>query len=345
MRLKEHGNVAIAAILVGALFLGLIGGGWYLFQWLGKSSPLKEDTLVVSPTRQTTLSEDAARKSADMQLAVSQRVQTQKTELDPTAIEVALAAGYHLHDIGSTTWSDTEYAELTKLLKANPEIRKHLALEFRINTDPKKTKRLAAMLGQFDDEIITDVGLELALSGEQVSQKSGLSLLGKQQPHNIKARSAIVDILQVESTPEILVSALNAVAVPPKVNVTHQQELLTQFEKLSLNEDGRVRSHSMAMMARWAGKTDVNQYLLQGLNDNDPQVRKTAAYSLMKTRHLTNEVKLQLLTRTQDESEHKRTREAAMLALERFKLSDDEQQQLSKIRRNIQQHRPSNSAN
>lgn len=341
MRLKEHGNVVIATILVITLFLGLIGAGWYLFQWLGETEPLKADAQVASPTHQTTPSEDVTRKSADMRLAVSQRVQTHKTELDPTAIEIALAAGYHLHDIGSTAWSDSEYAKLTELLKANPEIRKHLALEFRINTDPKKTKRLAAMLGQFDDDIITDVGLELALSGEHVSQKSGLTLLGKQQPHNIKARSAIADILQVETTPDILVSALNAVAVPPKVNVTHQQELLTQFENLSHNEDANVRSHSMAMMARWAGKTNVNQYLLQGLNDSDPSVRKTAAYSLMKSRYLTDDVKQQLLTRTQDESELKRTREAALLALERFNLSDNEQQHLNNIRRNIQQRRNS----
>lgn len=337
MRLKRQGATIVSSILVGSLFLGLVAGGRALFQWFDENEPLlKENSVVVSlpnnsalPSSEESIVNEHAAKLGNM----SQ--QKQRKELDPLVADTSFASGIALSEIGSTPWTDAEYAKLSKLLKSSSKIRKHVALEFRINTDPKKAKRLAVLLGQFDDEIITDVGLELALSGESVSQKNGLALLAKQQPHNAKARGAIVEILQVETTPEILVSALNAVAIPPKTSVTEQQDLLIQFTNLSNNQDPLVRSHSLAMMSRWAGDENVNEYLLQGLNDVDPKVRRTAAYSLVKTQYLSDEVKRQLLIRAQDESENKRTREATLMALARFKLNADDKLHVSNIRRNM----------
>lgn len=336
MRLKQQGRIIVGSIIVGALFLGLMISGRALFQWFEENDPWLKEAPVLSSSPNTAITTPSTEHVANDHAAdLNTYLQKQSDQLDHAAIENSLPFGVTLAEIGSTPWTDAEYAKLSELLMSDPVIRKHVALEFRINTDPKKAKRLAALLGQFDDEIITDVGLELALSGESVSQKNGLALLAKQQPHNAKARGAIIEILQVESSPEILVSALNAVAIPPKSEAKERQDLLTQFTNLSSNQDALVRSHSMAMMSRWAGDENVNEYLLQGLNDVDAKVRKTAAYSLIKTRHLSDELKHQLLVRAQDDSENKRTREAVLMALARFNLNAEEQLSLSNIRRSM----------
>ncbi|MCB1756516.1 MAG: hypothetical protein KDJ38_13420 [Gammaproteobacteria bacterium] len=329
VRYPEKGQIGLSLLLL-LLFIGTVGGGWALFQWLN-TSPADSPKQVGTPG------------SESVRPAVKQAVATEKSsaipsatpEPDPLAESAALAAGFELYEIGNQPINDDDFKRLTQLLKDKPIVLQQLALEFRANTDPEKTKRLAQLLGQFDDPLVTDVGVELVLSGHTESTKSGLALLGWQQPHNPRARQAVADLLSVETDPGLLVAGLNAMANPARTDEAEQRDLLDRFSRLAGNPDPLVRSHSMAVISSWARDTNVNHILLQGLDDSDAKVRETATFAVLKSRHLSDDLKFNLLAKIEDAEETKRTREAALYALQRFDLSEDEQRRYNEGRQAV----------
>ena len=335
--MHKHRGAFGLPLLVVLLLIGLIGSGWFLFHWLNNTNPHfseKSAEQVAVESQQVQVSEKVHRQTLSES---ADRVIEQKTDAQQTEQTTAPAIeGLNPAEIGASPWSDAEFDRLTALLKKHPEMIEQLALEFRINTDPQRSKRLAMLLGQFDNPIIAEVGAELAFSGDPVSQKTGLRLLGRLQPHSPRARETVADLLSVESNPEVLVSALNAMAKPARTSEAEQKDLLDRFSRLAKNNDPVVRSHSMAIISRWARDINMNEILLQGLDDSDPKVRETAAFSLIKTRHMSEEVKNGLLAKIEDSNERKRTREAALYALQRFDLNPDEQARYAKSHEDIQ---------
>ncbi len=334
---QEKGAVALV-FLVGSIVVGLSLIAWFLYFWFAETPAL---LIEGKPATEATASEPAFSEKTNMPGdSPDKHLVSKQLPANPTAEHAAKVAGFELSQIAAVPWTDAEFKRLSKLLKLNPEVVQQLALEYRINTDSDKMQRLAMLLGQFDNAIITDVGVELALSGDPGSQKSGLLLLGWQQPRNARARKTVADLISVESNPQVLVSALNAMAKPAHINRAEQMDLLDRFSRLANNTDPLVRSHSMTIISSWARDVNMNPVLLQGLDDKDPHVRETATFAFLKTRHLSDDVKYSLLAKSEDSNERKSTREAALYALKRFDLSadekqryDDSQAELRRIRR------------
>ena len=290
----------------------------FVYQWLNGANSANAEKHSYA---EVNTSGEAVLSIAD--LSSSTIVSSTQMEL-PDAELIARQAGFELYEIGKKPWSDDEFYQLTLLLKKHPEMVKPLALEYRGITERPAQIRLAMLLGQFDDTIITDIGVELSLSGDAASQRSGLRLLGTQQTRVPRARKTIADIMAVETRPEVLKAALQAMAKPAKTDEAEHRYLLDRYTRLSKSDNPEVRALSLSIIARWSGDVDTSDIMVNGLDDSNPEVRKNATLAFLKTRHLPEEAKLALLERLEDSTEKKRTRQAALYVLKRFNLSEDE---------------------
>jgi len=79
----------------------------------------------------------------------------------------------------------------------------------------------------------------------------------------------------------------------------------------------------------------MNDVLLRGLADSDDRVRESATFALLSSRHRTPVVKSALLERIEDSHETKRIREGALIALQRFGLTESEKSRYAAARRVI----------
>lgn len=293
------------------------------------SSPLVETSVATSEIP-VVVSTQATTKEPSSQSESVVTVESAKTDspaIDSASDDSGLSQD-ELTEIGTAAYSDGEFELLKQLIREQPIVLQQLLEEFRANTDPDRAGRLAELLGQFDDQSITDIGAEMAFSGELMSQKAGLELLGRQQSRSPAARAAVTQLLEVESNAEVLVPALNAIAKSSRVDVGEQQHILDQLSHLSAHDDPKVRSHSIALIKSWSRDVNMNAVLLQGLQDTNVRVRESAAFALVRTQYPTEDVKLSLLSRLEDLDEKKSIREAAFNALRRMKLTYDEQTRL-----------------
>ena len=185
---KETGLISLTLITL-VLAAMLVVSGFLLFQWLeGKPKPLTAEGIAENlngTTSNMNMQESTVLPADSSAVNAVQNIY-------PDANLAAQNAGFDLSVVGSRAWSDDEFYRLTQLLKDHPEVIEPLALEYRETTERYAQMRLALLLGQFDASIITDVGVELALSGDPESQRSGLRLLGKQQ-----ARVSLVPAIQL----------------------------------------------------------------------------------------------------------------------------------------------------
>lgn len=319
MLVKEQRSLIGLSTFVGLLLVTMAVGGWFLYQWFSQSEPVSS-----APSDNVAIEHSSSGEVLQSQV-VNDNTKPSGIEPQPDAELAAMTAGFELEKIGIEPWSDDQFHRLTRLLKEHPEVIDYLALVYRENTDRDAMRRLAQLLGQFDTPIITDVGIELALSGETKSQRTGLLLLGKQQARNPRARNAIADLMSVETKPNVLSSALNAMAKPAKINSAEQRDLLDRFTVLSENPDVTVRALSVSVIAAWSRDVDMTPVLVGALEDTDTRVRENAAFAFLKSRHLPEDAKFALFARVEDSTESKRTRQAALYALQRFTLSSDEQ--------------------
>jgi len=177
-------------------------------------SPVASDTTLLAETSSATKDLSPELQAAPVNLETSAVGAITAVSLSPEAL-AADAAGLsedELTEIGTAAYSDAEFELLQELIDDNPVVLGQLLELYRANTDASRANRLAELLGRFDDSAITELGAELVFSGDPDSQKAGLRLLGRQQPRSAEAREVVRQVLDVETNPELLVSALNAVA-------------------------------------------------------------------------------------------------------------------------------------
>ena len=312
-------------LIVLTLVVGTIAVGWALQRWL--NSP--PDTSARANQTPSSLSQVHDAPTQQMPSSVALRANV------PALPDDAALDDIDPSRIGAMPWSDEEFHRLTELLEKYPELLAQLALEFRLTTDRGRLRRLAQLLGQFDHPLLIDVGEELAFSGEPTSQRAGLSLLGKQQSRNPRARAAITELLTPQTHSNVLTAALNAMSTAATVSDHEKRDLLQRFTQLADSEDSTVRALSLSVIARWAGDVDMNNVLLTGLNDPHAKVRENAAFALLKSQYRSDEAKAALFARAQDADEAKRTREAAIYALQRFSMTEAETAQLDQARQGL----------
>ena len=219
--------------------------------------------------------------------------------------------------------SDEEINELRRLLRTDPALRLQLAEEFRYNTNPERAKQLAALLGLYNDPEIVQIAIELAYSGDPESQRAGLDLLSRLQPHNDAARDAAINLLSSESDSTMLVATMNVLATPSRTATPEQQQLLADnLDNLSNHQDPKIRAHSIALMGRWDKNSDVSKAALtRGLTDTDPNVRSRATYAINNVQAPDENMINGLLAIAENATEKQTTRYAALDALSKMPLS------------------------
>ncbi len=232
---------------------------------------------------------------------------------------------FNLATLGTEPLSDGDFNAVVAYLKNDPQLLEQFLQQYRENTDPDRAKRLAQILEAFDDDTITSVAEDLVFSGELNSQKAGLDLLADQQVNNPAEREFVSQVLELESNPEVLVSALNALAKPGVATAEQTDRLINQFVLHSSSEDETVRGHSLSLMARWAGERNLNEHFLRGLSDGSEHVRRSAVYLLGRSKHPDDSITTALRGILENSSESQRLRRNALASLKQLGLSKEEE--------------------
>lgn len=219
--------------------------------------------------------------------------------------------------------SDAEFIRLAGLLQNDKQLRLSLLEEFRNNNDPVRAKKLAALLGPYDDTEILEVASELAYSGDTQSRIAGLDLLSRIQPRSNEARDIAIGLLGAGDNTEILVATMNVLATPPpNASDSQRQNLNDNLNNLSRHYDSKVRSHSISLLARWDKNSSVaRDAFSRGLTDKDPAVRSSATFAINNINNPDAAMVTGLLSIAENTNEKRTTRYAALRALKNMPLT------------------------
>lgn len=245
------------------------------------------------------------------------------------------ALGVDLYAIGVDAPSDAEFLELTRLLEENPAFMAELFEQFRYETDPDRLKRLSHLLGQFDDPLIPELASEMVFSGNTGSQLAALDLLRQVQDKNPAARNVLIDVLASESEPSVLSMALNAVNTPGEPTDLQRQNVMSNVTSLAQHDDPIIRARSIGVITKWTDDNQSTPLILGALSDTDVRVRQKAVYSLINYPYPDDNVRRQLMSVAENESEDRRARRGAIQALSGMDLSDDESGRLKAARSSV----------
>jgi len=113
-------------------------------------------------------------------------------------------------------YNDNEFRRMEARLSTDVGLRMQLLEEFRNYPGSPRAKQIAALLGPFDDTEIIETASMLVYSGDPDSQRMGLELLSRMQPHSDDARNIAIDLLSSVDDPTTLVSTMNVLAIPAK---------------------------------------------------------------------------------------------------------------------------------
>ncbi|MBX2879481.1 MAG: HEAT repeat domain-containing protein [Granulosicoccus sp.] len=231
--------------------------------------------------------------------------------------------------------SEDELQALLARLRSDPALLSQLIDELRQETDPERLKLLAQIVGEVGGEQVALVASELIFSGDETSRALGLDLLQKIQPGNPEAREIVSGMLTTEVEPAVLVDTLTTLAVPGDVDDQSRAYLADQVAWLSDHQDASVRSVSLDILSRWTRDDQYTHVLLGGLDDQSDIVRRSAAYALAEHEDKNPQVIDRLILSATDHSETERVRRAALLALSRMPLTDQQRQSIKQTEREL----------
>ncbi len=283
----------------------------------------------------------ASEQSSDLVVSSGNDIDTSdETATDSLASSENLLSKYiDFTTLGETPLTDEELLRLSQALDDDPLLREQLLAEFRANMDPDRVRVLVWLIGQFEDDSATQIGGELIFSGDPVSQQAGLKLLGALQPRVDAAREMVASLIMIEPNSEVLVSALDAMARPGVLPEASQEQLTQRFVELSSHQDERMRSHSMALLGRWAPDADVTATLVTGVQDDSADVRESAVFALASMNVRTASARDALLAVIQNQDEVAETRQGAINALRQYSLDSDQQALVDSIHVELQRPR------
>lgn len=239
-----------------------------------------------------------------------------------------LAAELDITALGQAVIDDQTFEQLVVLLRQSPDLLLRLVDEFRQETDPVRRDELARLLGEVGGEQVTLAASELIYSGDADSRRLGLELLQQVQPGNTHAQDIVSSLLATEIEPDVLVNTLTTLAVPGAVGDVSRQFLSDQVAYLARHADVSVRSISLSVLSRWNQADQYTAVIVDGLADNSPRVRESAAYSLVGYTGADENVIDSLLSIALDSGEQPRTRRGAILALKGMSIPSSVKDQL-----------------
>lgn len=334
--------------LLALLLLAILAGGWYWMQSNNSSVSDTNSTLSDQPASSTVealtpaVTETAVATTADNPLAaksdatqIVDAIAANSSNSANTGAESATVNGLESSPQTSTTnavdattvaiepLSDAQFIRLEQQIKTDPALRAQLLDEYRYNTDPERAQQLAALLGPYDDPAIVQTASELVYSGDPQSRIAGLDLLSRVQPRNDEARNVAIELLSSESEPEFLIATMNVLATPSQTaNNSQRQRLNDNLGNLSSHYDANVRAQSLSLLGRWDKNSNTaRDALTRGLNDPEPSVRSSAAFSINNIDAPDENMITGLLNIAEDTSENRSTRYAALRALEKMQLN------------------------
>lgn len=238
-------------------------------------------------------------------------------------------AGVSIYEVGRQNWaSDEQFEAMEAELRANPALLDALLEEMRYETDPERLKRLTHLIGKLDPARVTETAREMIYSGNPEAQLAALDLLRQTQGNNSEARDVLVGVLTVEQDPRVLNVALNALATPGASSLAQRAGILDNVSNLVTHSDAIVRARSFSLMAAWTDTEDMTPVILQGLSDDDPRVRGKVAHSMLGYRYPDDSVREELIRVAENTSEERSTRQAALHALGRMSLNDEQRRRL-----------------
>jgi len=220
-------------------------------------------------------------------------------------------------------YNDSEFRRMEARLSSDAALRMQLLEEFRNYPGSDRAKQIAALLGPFDDPEIIETASMLVYSGDPDSQKMGLELLSRMQPHNDEARNIAIDLLSSVDDPATLVSTMNVLAIPTDdANAEQRQLLADNTNSLSNHRDPRVRSHSLSIMSRWQQNSATTVAAIEkGLTDPEAAVRASAVYGSNNMTSPSEALIDNLLSIAENTDEKRTVRSAAARALGKMTLS------------------------
>jgi len=243
-----------------------------------------------------------------------------------SASEEALAL--EAYELGVVSLSDEQILDFTLRLKTDKAFLQAVADEFRAETDPARLKRLSFLLGEAQDPALTSIAGDMVYSGNRESELAGLDLLRRLQPIDPAARDVVFTILSTEVDPEVMVGALNVLAMPGQATESERQSIVDSVVPLTQSDSAVVRQRSVSMISKWASGDTATDVLLAGLNDPDESVRKTAAYATLNLSETSPAIVEALFSVLENQDELPRARKGAANSLRSKSLSESDQQRL-----------------
>lgn len=341
MRKQFTGWITTSVVLIGLLAFGVF---WYTSEHSGKSperASLSTGAQVVSDSAEPAV--------ANSPFAVQQQSTDASTETNTTAFDTSAASvansdsalsrnsteSIDVTTLGYGSLSDADLLILIDQLKNDPSLLQQLIDEFRQENDPARRQRLSSILSLVGGEGVTLLASELIYSGDEQSRNLGLSLLQELQPDNEEAREIISGMLATEVEPTVLTSTLSALATPGNVDDASRGYLSSQVSLLTTHEDPAVRGVSLEILSRWNTGDEYAPVLLDGLSDSSHSVRTAAGYALARYTGSDPQVTHQLMQVAADNTEQKRARRAAILALKQLSLSEEQRDRVLQIERRL----------
>lgn len=230
--------------------------------------------------------------------------------------------------LGRSALTDGEFLAFAERFRNEPALLQQLIDEFRQETDPARKAALSRLLGEIGGTDVTLAASELVFSGDPESRRIGLELLQAVQPGNAEARDIASTLLATEVEPGVLVETLTTLARPGSVDDGTRQYLSEQIAFLADHDSEKVRSVSLNILSRWNKNGQYTEVIRDGLMDEAPVVRESAAYALVGHKDVSQTLVDSLLAVATNEQEQEQARRGAVLALKGMPITDLERQQV-----------------
>jgi hypothetical protein len=171
---------------------------------------------------------------------------------------------------------------------------------------------------------VNAAAIELANRDSSLPRAAGLELLAVLQPSSESYALAMRGVATA-TDPDVLAAALFALKPPGPSTQTDARTMLPRLVELTRDPDALVRAHAVQQIAEWDKIGDQATPIVQrAFLDGDGTVRKAAVGAVMIGQLRSDGLKLALLRVISEPTEDLVTRAAALNALERFSVTEDE---------------------
>lgn len=319
--------------------LGLAAAALYLFQapapiLSSDNTPIK-NPYIAEPIVEPSVAATTDTSTPDVSIAESKQPDGLSEELEAPNVQGIFIEPW---EVAKTTPSDAEFYRIVEHMRQDSNFLAGVMQEFQSETDPKRLKWLAFMLGDLRDKPeLTALAGQMLFSGNTQSTLSALALLSRLQESDPAARDLVLQSLSASQDPSVLTASMNALArATSEVSYTQKQQILQQLSPLTTHPEAAVRRRSYDLLFRWASDSPyISQQLSMGLSDQDARVRRSTAIGFIDHPQADTHVKLALMDMLNSSQELDRNRNLAARALHKMELDQDEKSHINAVLKSI----------